>query len=228
MWTGNDLARNDRERSTDARATLAARMRKPAALILAAAITTTGHMLLPDNTAAQISVELAHGSEVEELTRDRLLRLVDEYDVSSWLYTDRVIIDQTAIPHSHPVLTLHTRHLGEDHHLLSTFVHEQFHWLEDGDTLQRFRAAMREFREMFPEVPSSRNGGASDDESTYRHLLVCDLELQAMARLIGEEAARDVMASWTHYEWIYGVVLTDPRVREVVTRHGFALEDLPR
>ena len=81
---------------------------------------------------------------------------------------------------------------------------------------------------MFPEVPSSREGGARDDESTYRHLLVCDLELQAMTRLIGEDAARKVMASWTHYEWIYDTVLTDPRVREVVTRHGFALDALPR
>ena len=185
-------------------------------------------MLLPNAASGQIEIELAHGSQAEEATRDALLRLVGEHDVSAWLYTHRVIIDQTAIPHSHPVLTLHTRHLGEDEHLLSTFVHEQFHWLEEGETLGRFRAAMREFEEMFPEVPSSREGGARDDESTYRHLLVCDLELQAMTRLIGEDAARKVMASWTHYEWIYDTVLTDPRVREVVTRHGFALDALPR
>ena len=98
-------------------------------------------MLLPNAASGQIEIELAHGSQAEEATRDALLRLVGEHDVSAWLYTHRVIIDQTAIPHSHPVLTLHTRHLGEDEHLLSTFVHEQFHWLEEGETLGRFRAA---------------------------------------------------------------------------------------
>lgn len=194
----------------------------------AGAVVLLATMLLPHAASGQIEVELAHGSEAEDATREQLLLLVEEHDLSAWLYTDRVVIDQTAIPHSHPVLTLHTRHLGEDEHLLSTFVHEQFHWLEDGETLERFRAAMREFEEMFPEVPSSREGGARDDESTYRHLLVCDLELQAMTRLIGEDAARDVMASWTHYEWIYDRVLTDPRVREVVVRHGFTLDALPR
>lgn len=185
-------------------------------------------LLGPGPLAGQLIVDLAHGSEEEELTREQLLRLIDEHDVSDWLYTDRVIIDQTQIPHSHPVLTLHTRHLGEDHHLLSTFVHEQFHWLEDGETRSRFRAAMQEFEEMYPDVPSSRDGGARDDESTYRHLLVCDLELQAMTRLVGEDAARAVMASWTHYEWVYATVLSDPRVREVARRHGFVLESLSR
>ena len=195
---------------------------------IVAALATVATLLMSADAEGQISVELAHGSEAEERTRDQLLRLVDEYDVSAWLYTDRVIIDQTQIPHSHPVLTLHTRHLGDDPHLLSTFVHEQFHWLEDGKTLGRFRAAMRDFEEMFPEVPSSDEGGARDDESTYRHLLVCDLEFQAMSRLMGEDQARALMASITHYEWIYETVLTDPRVRDVVVRHGFALDDLPR
>lgn len=35
-----------------------------------------------------------------------------------------------AIPYSHPVLTLHTRHLKDDLALLSTFVHEEYHWYE--------------------------------------------------------------------------------------------------
>ena len=36
------------------------------------------------------------------------------------------------------------------------------------------------------------------------------------------------MARWNHCEWIYDKVLTDPRGREVVTRHGFALDARPR
>ena len=172
---------------------------------------------------AQLSVRLAHGSDAEESTRDQLLRLVSEHDVSEWTYTAEILIDETQIPHSHPVLTLHTRHLGDDLSLMSTFVHEQFHWLEDGETLEAFRAAMRDFQELFPDAPDGSGGGARDVESTYRHLVVCDLELQAMTRLFGEERARETLAAITHYEWIYERVLSDPRIRQVNVRHGFVL-----
>lgn len=177
---------------------------------------------------AQLDVRLAHDSEGERQTRAQLLRLVGEHDVSAWLYTTDVIIDQTQIPHSHPVLTLHTRHLNEDDHLVATFVHEQFHWLEEGETLPAFRAAMADHEALFPDAPAREGGGARDQESTYRHLIVCDLEFQAMTQLIGEEAARSLMASWHHYSWIYEQVLADPRIREVNQRHGFTLEALSR
>jgi hypothetical protein len=42
-----------------------------------------------------------------------LERLLKQYDLSKWIFTRKVIIDQGEIPHSHPVLTLHTRHLGK-------------------------------------------------------------------------------------------------------------------
>jgi hypothetical protein len=104
--------------------------------------------------------------------------------------------------------------------LLSTFLHEQLHWLEDARP-DAYRAAMRELRERYPEVPTAAEGGARDEESTYRHLLVCDLEYQAMTALVGPDRARQTLARITHYAWIYDKVLNDPRVREVVLRNGF-------
>jgi hypothetical protein len=172
---------------------------------------------------AQLAVRLANGTEAEATTRDQLLRLVTEHDVSEWIHTTDVLIDETQIPHSHPVLTLHTRHLGDDLTLMSTFIHEQFHWLEDGETLEAFRAAMRDFEELFPDAPDRSGGGGRDVESTYRHLVVCDLELQGMTILFGEAAARETLAAITHYEWIYERVLGDPRIRQVNERHGFLL-----
>jgi hypothetical protein len=70
-------------------------------------------------------------------------------------------------------------------------------------------------------VPSGAEGGARDAESTYRHLLVCDLEYQAMTSLVGEATARKTLAAMTHYQWIYDKVLSDARVREIALRHGF-------
>lgn len=171
------------------------------------------------DAASRLSIELANDSEAERRTAAALRRVVAEHDVGRWIFTDRVVVDETAIPHSHPVLTVHTRHLGNDDALLATFLHEQFHWLEDLDAA-RFRGAMDAFREIWPEVPSADEGGARDAESTWRHLVVCDLELQAMSRLIGAERARALLREKGYYAWIYARVLDDPRVREVTERHG--------
>lgn len=167
-----------------------------------------------------LTIRLEHGSEAEAVTARELGSLLEKYDVEPWILTREVVIDQSSIPHSHPVLTLHTRHRGDEPMLLSTFVHEQLHWLEEAEA-DSWGAAMRELRGLFPEVPDRSQGGARDDESTYRHLLVCDLELQAMTALLGEETARETLARITHYEWIYERVLDDPRVRQVSLRHGF-------
>jgi hypothetical protein len=198
------------------------RLRRLASAACLLSLPTLVHCTAAD--AQQLQVRLANDTEGERLTRQALLRLVSEYDVSEWIYTTEVLIDETQIPHSHPVLTIHTRNLGDDAALLSTFLHEQFHWLEAGETLDAFEAAMDDFEQVYPDAPGPDGGGARDVESTYRHLLVCDLELQAMTRLIGEARARRLLAAITHYQWIYERVLDDPRVREVAARHGFVLD----
>lgn len=151
----------------------------------------------------------------------QLRALLRTHDLEPWIMTRRVLIDEEQIPHSHPVLTIHTRHIGDELGLLSTFVHEQLHWLEEEPWVDDFRAAMKEFEAMFPDVPSSSEGGARDSDSTYRHLLVCDMEYQALSALVGDIAARETLSKMTHYKWIYEKVLSDPRVRQVALRHGF-------
>jgi hypothetical protein len=54
-------------------------------------------------------------------------QMLASYDLSRYTFTRAVVIDEKAIPHSHPMLTLQTRHLGSDDLLLSAYVHEQLH-----------------------------------------------------------------------------------------------------
>jgi hypothetical protein len=169
----------------------------------------------------ELQITLEANSEAERATAEQLRALLRKYDIAEWIYTRRIHIDERAIPHSHPVLTVHTRHLGNEHALLATFLHEQFHWLEDNNS--HFRAAMAAFAETYPNAPARGPEGARDQESTYRHLLVCDLEFQAMSRLVGESRAREILSANRHYTWIYDRVLNDPRVREIATAHGFLL-----
>lgn len=70
-------------------------------------------------------ITLAHGTAVEERSREQLVRLMKTYPLAPYIYTRELVIDENAIPHSHAVLTLHTRHVKDDDQLLSTFIHEE-------------------------------------------------------------------------------------------------------
>lgn len=170
-----------------------------------------------------LTIELEKESERSQRTRAQLERLLREYDLRPYIQTTRIVIEEGVIPHSHPVLTIHTRHLGDDLMLLSTFLHEQLHWLVAGrDSAEA--GAIADFRQLYPEVPVGRPNGARDEYSTYLHLIVCDLEYQAMTNLVGREKARETLARINHYEWIYEQVLEAPQVREVNARWGFTLD----
>jgi hypothetical protein len=166
-----------------------------------------------------LTIELAKGSDSEEAARVQLVRLVNQFDIEQWLYTEKVLIDDSQwIPHSHPVLTLNSRYLDDDLSQLATFLHEQFHWYA-GTRQQRIDAAISDLKEMFPEVPSGRVA-ARDKYSTYLHLIICDLELAAMQKLVGDAEARRVLGQWQHYTWIYNEVLNNSAVRAINEKHG--------
>jgi len=172
-----------------------------------------------------VSIATAHDSDGENRTRAQLARLLSAYDLDKWIFTTTVAIDERAIPHSHPVLTLHTRHIDNDLHLLSTFVHEEIHWhlVAKGDQTQ---AAITELMKVFPSAPTGGAEGARDAESTYLHLIVNYLEFQAMKELLGDRQAKEVFDFWAtdHYTWIYRTVLSDEeRLGKVVTRHGLGI-----
>lgn len=174
-------------------------------------------------SAVRIDVDLATDDENSLATRDQLRRLLDHHDLTDWVWTDRVIIDRSAIPHSHPVLTLHTRCLGEDDLLLATFLHEQLHWFLMTLPDERAFAVMDELRGMFPDVPVEPPDGCGDEESTYLHLVVNYLELIALRRTIGRSRAEAVIEHWTtdHYRWVYRTVLDREReLGQLVERYG--------
>lgn len=177
-------------------------------------------------TQGNFEITLKHGSKPEAQTRDQLQRLLRTYDVSPWIFTRTIIIDEKAIPFSNPVLTLHARHLHDDELLLSTFVHEEIHWL----FVQRGReteAAIKDLHALFPAVPTSAPEGASGERSTYLHLMVCDLEYAADQQLLGELKARQVMDFWAtdHYTWVYATVLAKRReIENVMAAHNLILD----
>lgn len=172
----------------------------------------------------RVSISLKKGDAKELATQHQLERLIALYDVSPWIFTNRVVIDgdPRVIPHSHPVLTLSTRHLKDDELLLATFLHENIHWFMEAHP-QEVDKAIADLKAIFPKVPAGHPEGARDEYSTYLHLLVCTLEYDAIKPLLGELKARQVIEFWTtdHYAWIYRTVLERGRdLRGVIQKHG--------
>lgn len=127
-----------------------------------------------------------------------------------------------------PLLTLNTDFLDDDEMQLSVFLHEQAHWIvakaEGRD------AAVEQLRRMYPDPPDA-------GFRTYQHLLVAWVELDAMAELIGEERARQLLEAKvkrltpepisdvdTIYRWYNGRVLEDTAViGALVAEHGMII-----
>ena len=182
-------------------------MPRGAAIVLAASL-----LAAPVSAQPALEITLKQGTAREAQTRDQLRRLVAAYDVSPWVFTRAIVVDERSIPHSHPVLTVHARHLHDDELLLSTFVHEQLHWflVSKGKATDE---AIADLQALFPTVPGKPPEGAQDEHSTYLHLIDCYLEYRADQQLFGELRARQVMDFWAtdHYSWIYRTVLERPR-----------------
>ena len=177
----------------------------------------------PTHAQSGLEITLTQGSAREAKTRDQLQRLLKTYDVSKWTFTKTISVDEKAIPHSHPVLTLSARHLQDDDLLLSTFVHEQLHWfLAAEERTHETQQAVKDLQGIFPDAPTRPPEGSDGVFSTYQHILVCYLEYRADQELLGELKARQVMEFWTndHYLWIYKTVLEHEReIRDVIFKY---------
>ncbi len=166
-----------------------------------------------------IKIDLAHDTDPERQTRTLLEQVLNSFDLSRYAFTRHVVIEERAVNHAFPVLTLNVRFGRSADELLSSYVHEQLHWyLRSRGSDQR--DAIAELRRMYPGAPVGLPEGADTDVSTYGHLVDCYLEIQADRRLIGPERTAAVIANKGHYTWIYKTVLDDEaRIASVVRRH---------
>ena len=179
-----------------------------------------GSTLPTQATSSDFDIRLAHGTAREKLAQQQLERLLNTHDVSPYIFTYSVRIDQEDAPHSHPILTLNDYFINDDASALSTFIHEQFHWF--GLILKpNINAAIEDLKLMYPDMPDNGRGGGRNAHDTFVHLIVGSQEYQATASLFGTEEARRVIAGKTWYRWIYGEVLErEAQLLEVLKKHN--------
>ncbi|HEU4390028.1 MAG TPA: hypothetical protein VFV34_19660 [Blastocatellia bacterium] len=181
--------------------------------------------LLVTNAGLQsVRIDLAHSTEREQRTRAQLDHLIASYDLRRYTFTRAVVIEEGAVNHAFPVLTLNARFADSPDELLSSYLHEQLHW-HLREHLEQQQQAIVELRRMYPGAPVGLPEGAETAYSTYGHLVDCYLEIQADRRLIGQERTETVISKKPHYTWIYKTVLKDEaRIGALVARQHLALE----
>ena len=162
-----------------------------------------------------------HKNSITELdTKKQLEALLQQYDVEPYLYTKEILIQDSTIPHSHPILTISTRYATEEL-LLSTFIHEQMHWYSLHKN-EAFEALMTDIKEKYPTVPTAMPEGGGSEEGTYMHIAINYLEYKGLKELVGEEKANGVLEYLKnhHYTWIYETVEKDyAQLEELFEQH---------
>ena len=187
-------------------------------------------LLFSCSSFSQVTITTVHQTAAELQIKETLTKLYKQYDLHRWSYKSEVKVDEKAkTPRSYPTVTMNANaeYLNSEIKLLSTFLHEQFHWhlIKNGKgTKEEFRAAIKA---EFPEVQFERPFGSGTEGGTLSHIIVCYLEYKVLSSLIGEEKARINLATNEYYTWVYQTVLnTDnhKNLEGLLNKYALALD----
>ncbi|MCA3397064.1 MAG: hypothetical protein INF85_15640 [Roseomonas sp.] len=189
-------------------------------------------------TDLRISIDLSHAERNAIAVRERLIALRTKYALGAYEYCKKVSIAPEVLPYSHPVIRLNTN-LWTETALLANYLHEQMHWYVTWYShkhTDQWRAVWAALEQRYTDPPIGRGEGADTLASTHLHLIVNWLEIEALSRLIGAEAARAHVANLHYYRWIYASVLRDwealrglyacHRLVPILPAHEMSPEDL--
>lgn len=172
----------------------------------------------------RVDIDLGEAEREADRIRTWLIALRRRHDLARFEYTRHVRIVPAGPTYSHPILTLGTRFTETEDLLLSTYLHEQMHWYlwllggPDHDPVAPF---FDELVRRYPQAPIWLPEGARSYEQTYMHLVVCWLEVEAAAELIGRTRANRVADTTWGYRWIYRTVIADrDPLGALFTEHG--------
>jgi len=172
----------------------------------------------------RIEIDLARGTPREQLAKQTLEQLLASHDLSKYTFTRKVVIEQGAINHAFPILTLNPYFASSPDELLSTYIHEQLHWHLRNRGAQQ-QAAVAELRRLYPRVPVGLPASAENEYSTYGHLVDCYLEIEADRQLLGPDRTMIAVKNKGHYTWIYDTIFRDePKIAAVVDEHQLRIK----
>jgi hypothetical protein len=170
------------------------------------------------------NIQTAQQTPREEKTKILLEDLLKTYDLTSYTFTRDIQIEEKVISHSHPILTLNTRYLEDPPRLLATYLHEQIHWhLMEKNSVESY---IQEVKAKYPKLPVGRDeGGALDEYSSYLHMAVCTLELQALDSFLGKNEAEILFRTDLVYPALKKIIVSDRSFFEdLITKHKLTIK----
>ena len=166
---------------------------------------------MPASDDLDITFDFSTAQHNAERVREMLLALRRQFDLAQFEYCKQICIAPTEIPHSHPRITLNTW-VRDDLALASTYLHEQMHWYATWFSHvhpDRWQRIFQELRRRYQNVPVGGEDGARDEFSTYLHLLVNWLEVEATSRLFDRERIVRHVLALPFYRWAYRTAIDD-------------------
>ena len=163
------------------------------------------------------TIKVKNNSITEKKSKELLKSVIAKYKVDKYIYTKTVMIQDSMIPHSHPILTINTSDTT-DENMISTFLHEQMHWFILSKS-EKTKKVMVILKKEFPGAKINFPDGSGDIQSTYEHLIVCYYEYQALKELCGQEKADKVMnyLKGRLYKWIYATMLqNEEKIKQIL------------
>jgi len=158
----------------------------------------------------KLNITTKNNSSTELATKEILETLLGKWDISQYFFTDNVMIEDRAMPHSHPALTINSFPYNDQIMHLTDLLHEQLHWyFEEEQSL--VDEAVVELKVHYPEVPVGHPLGCRDETSTYEHLLLCRLCHKITSNIFGEDESRQILYYLQnhHYLWVYDTIDKD-------------------
>jgi hypothetical protein len=131
------------------------------------------------------------GSERENIQVEKLRSLIKKYE--PLFFTEDIIVEQGAKPHSHPVLTLNTRP-QTDEGILGQLIHEQLHW---------YAVSHERYKECIDFLRDTYNKPDGDVGSTingfWEHIIVCYNTRVQLEKFFGKEKVNEMYDGPTPY-----------------------------
>jgi hypothetical protein len=178
----------------------------------------------PALAGSGFDIRTQHHTVREMQVKTELEEILRRNDVSKYTFTRTVTIEERAMNHAFPDLTLNVHFLGSDDELLSSFLHEQLHW-HLRDHRRQMERALMELQRLYPRVPVGLPESADTVESTYGHLVDCYLEIQADRQILGPERTDRVIRNKPWYTWIYKTVTRDEKtIAGIVNENHLEIE----
>ena len=133
-------------------------------------------------------------NDLEELEVIEIIKsLCIKYNLPA--FTQNILVEKGAVPHSHPILTLGTK-VKDERSVLKTLVHEQFHWYAEEHP--RYEECIA-YLKTKNQDDGEHNKSGTYPNSYWEHIIVCFNTRNYLKSILSTEELSWIYTQWQAY-----------------------------